>query len=111
MGLCSNAGDSRSILCRGGKVLPLSFDHKPSHAVEHARVDEAGGFVKMRRIDGDLAVSRVFGDFRYKLNDNLPCEKQKVTANPEIIVCPRDYGRDEFVILGCDGIWDVVDNG
>jgi len=108
--LCANAGDSRSILCRGGKALPLSFDHKPSNAVEQSRVNEAGGFVRMRRIDGDLAVSRGLGDFRYKLNDDLPWEKQKVTANPDFIVCPRDYVRDEFIILGCDGIWDVLDN-
>jgi len=109
--ICSNAGDSRSILCRGGKALPLSFDHKPSNVVEQSRINEAGGYVRMKRIDGDLAVSRGLGDFRYKLNDDLPCEKQKVTANPDFMVCPRDYIKDEFVIVGCDGIWDVIDNG
>ena len=25
----ANAGDSRSVLCRNGKALQLSFDHKP----------------------------------------------------------------------------------
>jgi len=109
--LCSNAGDSRSILCHAGKALPLSFDHKPSNVVEHSRINEAGGYVRMKRIDGDLAVSRGLGDFRYKLNDDLPCEKQKVTANPDFMVTPRDHVKDEFVIVGCDGIWDVVDNG
>lgn len=26
---CANAGDSRSVLCRNGKMLALSEDHKP----------------------------------------------------------------------------------
>lgn len=108
--ICSNAGDSRAILCRDGMALPLSFDHKPVNPTEICRVTAAGGFVKMKRIDGDLAVSRGFGDFRYKLNGNEPVDKQKVIAVPEIMVFPRDDEKDEFLILGCDGIWDVVDN-
>lgn len=27
--IVANAGDSRSVLCRNGKALQLSFDHKP----------------------------------------------------------------------------------
>lgn len=108
--ICSNAGDSRAILCREGMALPLSFDHKPVNPTEISRVNAAGGFVKMKRIDGDLAVSRGFGDFRYKLNGNASVHKQKVIAVPEIIVFPRNDEKDEFLILGCDGIWDVVDN-
>ena len=108
--ICSNAGDSRAILCRDGKVIPLSFDHKPVNATEISRVYAAGGFVQMKRIDGDLAVSRGFGDFRYKLNLDVPVEKQKVVAVPEITVFPRDEEKDEFIVLGCDGIWDVLDN-
>mmetsp|Transcript_14100 Transcript_14100/g.17823 ORF Transcript_14100/g.17823 Transcript_14100/m.17823 type:complete len:382 (-) Transcript_14100:85-1230(-) len=108
--ICSNAGDSRAILCRGGTSFPLSFDHKPINPTEITRVNDAGGFVRMKRIDGDLAVSRGFGDFRYKLNGSTTIDKQKVIAIPEIIVYPRNNEKDEFVVLGCDGIWDVVDN-
>ncbi len=108
--ICCNAGDSRAILCREGKAYPLSFDHKPINPTEISRVHAAGGFVRMKRIDGDLAVSRGFGDFRYKLNNGTTADKQKVIAVPEIIVIPRNNEKDEFVVLGCDGIWDVVDN-
>ena len=108
--ICSNAGDSRAILCRDGMALPLSFDHKPVNPTEISRVNAAGGFVKMKRIDGDLAVSRGFGDFRYKLKGDIAVDKQKVIAVPEIIVFPRNDEKDEFLILGCDGIWDVIDN-
>jgi hypothetical protein len=34
----------------------------------------------MKRVDGDLAVSRALGDFQYKDN-NLPPEKCKVSSN------------------------------
>ena len=32
--IVANAGDSRSSLCRGGKAIDLSFDHKPESAVQ-----------------------------------------------------------------------------
>ena len=103
-----NAGDSRAVLRRAGGTLPLSFDHKPSEVSEKDRITEAGGFVKARRVDGDLAVSRALGDFVYKTNETLPTNKQKVIPNPDFVVYPRCDEEDEFVILACDGIWDVA---
>lgn len=108
--LCANAGDSRALVRRHGRVLPLSFDHKPSNLVERRRIVKAGGFVKKRRVDGDLAVSRAFGDFCMKNHPSLPPNKQKVIANPEFLVYPRDHAGDEFIILACDGVWDVATN-
>lgn len=108
--LCANAGDSRAVLRRDGRVLPLSFDHKPQNAAEFERINAAGGFVKSKRVDGDLAVSRGLGDFSYKSIEGLPVREQKVIPNPEFCVYPRDSKRDEFVILACDGIWDVATN-
>lgn len=108
--ICCNAGDSRAIVCRSSNALPLSFDHKPSNPTEMNRVREAGGFVKFRRVDGDLAVSRGLGDFRFKSNDEVESKLQKVSMQPDIIVCPRDNEKDQFLVLGCDGIWDVMEN-
>lgn len=109
--MCANAGDSRAILRRGGKAFPLSFDHKPSNIPEHERILSAGGFVKAKRVDGDLAVSRGLGDFTFKGHSDLPHHKQKVIYEPDVLVYPRDGQNDEFVVLACDGIWDVVSNG
>jgi serine/threonine protein phosphatase PrpC len=107
--ICANAGDSRAIIRRGGKVLPLSFDHKPNNIPENERICQAGGFVKCKRVDGDLAVSRGLGDFSYKCNEALPVEQQKVIPDPEFVIYPRSK-EDEFMILACDGVWDVATN-
>ncbi|VEU34000.1 unnamed protein product [Pseudo-nitzschia multistriata] len=107
--LCANAGDSRAILRRAGRVLPLSFDHKPNNAPELERIHNAGGFVRCKRVDGDLAVSRGLGDFTYKGNEMLPVDQQKVIPNPEFVCYPRSK-NDEFMVLACDGIWDVANN-
>lgn len=108
--ICSNAGDSRACYSKEGKAVPLSFDHKPNDTEEHSRIDRAGGYVSMRRVDGDLAVSRALGDFQYKDRTDLPPEEQKVTSKPDLMVYPRDYQKDEFIVVACDGIWDVVSN-
>lgn len=107
--ICANAGDSRAILRRAGKALPLSFDHKPNNAPELERINHAKGFVKCKRVDGDLAVSRGLGDFTYKSNEVLRVDQQKVIPNPEFVTYPRKK-EDEFMILACDGIWDVTNN-
>lgn len=39
---CANVGDSRAVLCRGGKARRLSEDHKPERRDERKRVEAAG---------------------------------------------------------------------
>lgn len=41
----ANAGDSRCVLCRNGKALDLSVDHKPEDEPERNRIMKAGGVV------------------------------------------------------------------
>jgi len=60
---CSNAGDSRGVLSRGGKAIELSFDHKPDNTEEVKRIEKANHMVEDSRVDGNLALSRAFGDF------------------------------------------------
>jgi serine/threonine protein phosphatase PrpC len=108
--ICANTGDSRAVLRRHGNVLPLSFDHKPTDTAERRRILAAGGVVKGKRVDGDLAVSRAFGDFVYKQDKSLSIEKQRVAVVPDLLVYPRDMAGDEFILVACDGIWDVASN-
>jgi len=110
--VCANAGDSRALLYSEGtegKNVELSHDHKPWMQSERQRIEEAGGCVSMKRVDGELAVSRALGDFQYK-SETLPPEQTKVTASPEVIDYERVPEQDWFFVLACDGIWDVMSN-
>jgi len=108
--VCANAGDSRAVYKTSDKACPLSYDHKPDDDKEESRIRKAGGYVSGGRVDGDLAVSRGLGDFRFKTSPHLGLERQKVSPLPDIIVKPRNEEKDEFLILACDGIWDVLSN-
>jgi hypothetical protein len=133
--VCANAGDSRSIFSKSNhRAVPLSYDHKPDDEEEEKRIRAAGGYVAGGRVEGDLAVSRGLGDFRFKHlptvmaagkgdidNSNSPSKTtptpilmtpgdQKVSPVPDIILQNRNHEQDEFLVLACDGIWDVRSN-
>ncbi|TCD64899.1 Protein phosphatase 2C 2, partial [Steccherinum ochraceum] len=103
----ANAGDSRAVLSCGGTVKPLSNDHKPGDPEEFKRITEAEGFVRFGRVNGNLSLSRAFGDFEYKKNTTLSPEAQIVTCDPEISEHVIEQ-TDEFLIIACDGIWDCL---
>ena len=106
----ANCGDSRGILCRNGKLEFATVDHKPYNAEEKNRIERAGGTVMMQRVNGSLAVSRALGDFDYKRASDLPATEQLVSPEPEITVQDRDLSNDEFLLLACDGVFDVMSN-
>ena len=58
------------------------------------------------RVNGDLAVSRSFGDFLYKKNHDLSPVEQQVSCDPDVRIIPRDE-HDNYLLFACDGIWDV----
>ncbi|XP_055613833.1 probable protein phosphatase CG10417 isoform X2 [Uranotaenia lowii] len=111
----ANAGDSRCVVCRNGKALEMSVDHKPEDQIEFDRIQKAGGRVTLDgRVNGGLNLSRAIGDHGYKMNKKLPPEEQMISALPDIkriSIGPED----DFMVLACDGIWnfmtsdDVVD--
>lgn len=87
----------------------LSNDHKPSNESEAKRIVAAGGWVEFNRVNGNLALSRALGDFVFKRNEKKSAEEQIVTAYPDVVV--KDIREDlEFIVLACDGIWDVMTN-
>lgn len=110
---CANCGDSRAVLSRLGVAETLSVDHKPAMASEWTRIVAAGGWVAGNRVNGNLALSRALGDFRYKGNTLLAPEEQIISAMPDVSEYELklgDGGADEFIVIGCDGIWDVMTN-
>lgn len=104
---CGNAGDSRAMAFIADQAVPLSTDHKPTNPEERARINNAGFQVEFNRVNGNLAVSRGFGDFMFKSNLRLPAVDQAVTSFPDITIdrITRDW---KFILLACDGIWDVM---
>ncbi|KAF6216960.1 hypothetical protein GE061_001311 [Apolygus lucorum] len=106
----ANCGDSRAIICRKGKADFSTQDHKPMLPAERERIQKAGGTVMIQRVNGSLAVSRALGDYEYKnVEGRGPCE-QLVSPEPEVFIQDRDEENDEFLVLACDGIWDVMSN-
>ncbi|OUC45475.1 protein phosphatase 2C [Trichinella nativa] len=106
---CGNVGDSRAVISAGGVAEPLSFDHKPVNEGEIKRIFSAGGWVEFNRVNGNLAMSRALGDFIYKACHEKSPKEQIVTAYPDV-VSRSLTDADEFIVLACDGVWDVMTN-
>ena len=91
----ANVGDARIVLCRNGKALRLSYDHKGSDDNEGKRVANAGGLILNNRVNGVLAVTRALGDAYMK---------DLVTGHPYTTETVIQPDMDEFLILACDGV-------
>ncbi|XP_047150979.1 protein phosphatase 2C 57 isoform X2 [Vigna umbellata] len=129
--LISHIGDSSAVLCRSGKAEVLTSPHRPygsnkTSLDEIRRIREAGGWISNGRICGDIAVSRAFGDMRFKTKKNEMLQKgvqegkwsakfiSRVQLNNDLVVAYPDIyqvalGSDaEFVVLATDGLWDYM---
>lgn len=98
-----NTGDSRAVLCSNSLAVPLTKDHKPNWPEEMGRIKKAGGEVYFDGCDyrvKDLSVSRAFGDI-----DAEPF----LTNKPDVFLY-RLTKKDKFMVLACDGLWDVMSN-
>lgn len=105
----ANAGDSRCIICREGKAVDMSIDHKPEDVPELDRITKAGGKVSNDgRINGGLNLSRAIGDHSYKQNKELGPKEQMITAFPDVKTLTIDPETDQFMVLACDGIWNYM---
>ena len=115
--LCGNVGDSRAILVKGDKVIPLSIDQKPDDPEESKRIKENGGEISQYEEDGEksgpfrvwqkgevypgIAMSRSIGDFI--------ATKLGVIPEPKFIEEKIDKDT-KFIIVASDGIWEFLDN-
>jgi protein phosphatase PTC2/3 len=115
--ICTNVGDSRCVFCYENKVIPMSIDHKPNNNYEKKRILKANGFLENNRVNGNLALSRSFGDILFKNNKDLKRDEQLIISKPDIkrvTINMKDftkkYDKHSFLILACDGVWDVISN-
>jgi serine/threonine protein phosphatase PrpC len=99
-----NVGDSRLVKCNEQNIAEqLTNDHKPSQPSEKIRIEKLGGKIEFDGIDWrikDLSLSRAFGDL-----DSRPY----ITHLPQIFNY-KITTKDKFLILACDGLWDVLSN-
>ncbi|KAL6270983.1 hypothetical protein ACE6H2_027894 [Prunus campanulata] len=102
--LIANAGDCRAVLGRRGRAVELSKDHKPNCASERVRIEKLGGVVYDGYLNGQLSVARSLGDWHMKGSKGSSCP---LSAEPELEETTLSE-EDEFLILGCDGLWDVM---
>ncbi|XP_031248202.1 probable protein phosphatase 2C 8 [Pistacia vera] len=109
----ANVGDAKAVVARSVvdgsqnhtdglsslKAIVVTREHKAIYPQERARIQKAGGTVSTNgRLQGRLEVSRAFGDRQFK--------KFGVVATPDIHSFELT-NREEFIILGCDGLWGV----
>ena len=109
----ANAGDARAVLSRrpangdskdsgSHKSYRLTLDHRADDPKELSRVEDSGGFVMRNRVLGVLAVTRSLGDHGIM--------KEFVVGKPYVDSINFDNGEGEFIILACDGLFDVLDD-
>ncbi|XP_009348094.2 probable protein phosphatase 2C 10 [Pyrus x bretschneideri] len=99
----ANVGDSRAVLSRGGQAVQVSTDHEPN--TERGSIENKGGFVSnmpgdVPRVNGQLAVSRAFGDKSLKSH---------LRSDPDIQDIYVDNSTD-VLIIASDGLWKVMAN-
>ncbi|KAI3653253.1 hypothetical protein MP228_001200 [Amoeboaphelidium protococcarum] len=94
-------GDSLASLYREKETIELVNPHKPGSATEKARIEKLGGFISeeggILRVNGIVAVTRAFGNIRHKV----------ITPDADILEVDM-RGDEQYVVLACDGLWDVM---
>ena len=95
---CANVGDTKCILTKKNDVKILSYDDKVSDKNEYDRIIKQGGNIIEGRIEGQLLITRAFGDWELK-NYGVSCipHIKKVELHKE----------DKYIIIASDGVWDV----
>ncbi|XP_012936291.1 uncharacterized protein LOC101861112 [Aplysia californica] len=94
-------GDSQALLVRAGQPLQIMNPHKPEREDERRRIEDLGGCVLYFgawRVNGNISVSRAIGDAPHK---PFICSDADVTT-------VTLTGEEEYLVLACDGLWDVL---
>ena len=125
--IIANIGDSRLVMFKNKRVVFSTSDHKPNTYIEKHRIESQGGSVYQttaaipiyqngklieipwRVCPGGLSVSRTFGDIESK-DERFGGKKGVVVALPDISEFELN-DKYNFIVIGCDGIFDVLSNG
>ncbi|XP_020295686.1 pyruvate dehydrogenase [acetyl-transferring]-phosphatase 1, mitochondrial isoform X2 [Pseudomyrmex gracilis] len=131
----AGVGDCKAVLGvlsenDGWSAKIMTVEHNADNRAEVERIllehppNERSTVIKMERLLGQLAPLRSLGDFRYKWSKDImkrvvvpflgetaiPPNYHSppyLTANPEVRY-HRLTPRDKFLIIGSDGLWDLI---
>jgi serine/threonine protein phosphatase PrpC len=127
----ANVGDSRGVLSlnNGKEYIVVTEDHKPNNEKEKNRIIKSGGQVYQtqtpingaendilngqillgpyRVLPGRLSVSRTIGDIEAK-GIQFGGNPNVVIPYPDIYYYDLQKDNIDFLILGCDGIYDQI---
>jgi len=98
---CGNIGDSLAyIITKDLKAIPYSIEDRPdaNDNAEKKRVEKEGGTILWNRVNGELAVTRSFGDNTYG---------SVISVEPHFFQ-DRVSENQRWFILGSDGLWDYL---
>ncbi len=94
--ICANLADTRTVVINPKReAIQISLDAECDDPKYAKTILKNGGFIKQNRVMGMLAVPRDIGGCGY--ND---C----ISPVPTL----TEYPVGEFMILACDGLWDVI---
>lgn len=108
------------------KAVRITHDHKSTDKKEVERIENAGGIMIRGRVLGVLAVARSLGDHGLKeyviarpYLSSTVVQIEGSGAKDETAVQQHDksddqqsspYTENEFLIVACDGLWDVMED-
>ena len=109
----ANVGDSRVSLISPEHIIRLSYDHRTSDEKEKKRILESGMDIIDDRICGTLMLTRIFGNYEYKEENE---EKNNDINNNKGLICEPFISKinidsnieNQFLIIASDGIWDIL---
>ena len=113
----ANVGDSRASLISAKKIIRLSQDHRTDDKDERKRIISEGGLIMNGRVNGELMLTRSFGDFDFKpnkknvkyINSEIIRFRRGVICEPFVTQIEIDQSiSNQFLFLASDGVWDVI---
>ncbi len=98
---CANVGDSQCYYISKEKIIKLTKVHNCNDLQEVERIKKKNGIIFQNRIFGCINLTRTIGDIEFK--------EYGVTCIPDISKEILSENNSKYIILGSDGVWDVID--
>mmetsp|Transcript_19735 Transcript_19735/g.25569 ORF Transcript_19735/g.25569 Transcript_19735/m.25569 type:complete len:475 (+) Transcript_19735:400-1824(+) len=98
-----NIGDSKAVLMCGDEAIVLTKDHNLVNDAEKQRVQSEGCTIGGGYLNNQLCVTRALGDVELSTGRKL----KGLSASPHLDTLAISE-NSSFLVLACDGLWDVL---